>query len=359
MAGEGERAPVAGLPLRTDAFDYELPQELIAQRPASPRDAARLLVLDRASGELTHATVRELPRFLSPGDLIVLNDTRVMPARLVGEKAGTGGAVEVLLLDARGPGLWEALVRPGRRLRPGAEVVFGGGALRARVVEATPAGGRILRFEWEGRSEGRSFEEVLHRLGEVPLPPYIKEKLDDPERYQTVFSREEGSKAAPTAGLHFTPELLARLEERGVEIAYVTLHVGLGTFRPVKAEYVHEHRMHAEYYRLPAATAEAVRRARSRGGRVVAVGTTVVRTLEAQAAGGEVEAGEGWTEIFIYPGYEFKAVDALLTNFHLPRSTLLMLVCAFAGRERVLEAYERAKQLGYRFFSFGDAMLIL
>lgn len=341
--------------MRTDAFDYELPQELIAQRPASPRDAARLLVLDRASGEITDATVRELPRFLSPGDLLVLNDTRVMPARLVGEKAGTGGAVEVLLLDAKEHGVWEALVRPGRRLRPGAEVLFGGGALRARVVEVTPSGGRILRFEWEGPS----FEEVLHRLGEVPLPPYIKEKLDDPERYQTVFSREEGSKAAPTAGLHFTPELLARLEARGVEIAYVTLHVGLGTFRPVKAEYVHEHQMHAEYYRLPEATAQAVRRARSRGGRVVAVGTTVVRTLEAQATGGDVEAGEGWTEIFIYPGYEFKAVDALLTNFHLPRSTLLMLVCAFAGREQVLGAYERAKELGYRFFSFGDAMLIL
>lgn len=314
-----------------------------------------MLVLDRASGALTDATVRELPRFLSPGDLLVLNDTRVMPARLIGEKAGTGGAVEVLLLDAQGPGVWEALVRPGRRLRPGAEVLFGGGLLRARVVDATPSGGRILRFEWEGSS----FEEALHRLGEVPLPPYIKEKLDDPERYQTVFSREEGSKAAPTAGLHFTPELLARLEEQGVEIAYVTLHVGLGTFRPVKSEYVHQHAMHAEYYRLPEATAEAVQRARARGGRVVAVGTTVVRTLEAQAAGGQVKAGHGWTRIFIYPGYEFKAVDALLTNFHLPRSTLLMLVCAFAGRQRVLSAYERAKELGYRFFSFGDAMLIL
>lgn len=355
MAGEGERAPVAGIQLRTDAFDYELPEELIAQRPASPRDAARMLVLDRASGALTDATVRELPRFLSPGDLLVLNDTRVMPARLIGEKAGTGGAVEVLLLDAQGPGVWEALVRPGRRLRLGAEVLFGGGLLRARVVDATPSGGRILRFEWEGSS----FEQALHRLGEVPLPPYIKEKLDDPERYQTVFSREEGSKAAPTAGLHFTPELLARLEEQGVEIAYVTLHVGLGTFRPVKSEYVHQHAMHAEYYRLPEATAEAVQRARARGGRVVAVGTTVVRTLEAQAAGGQVKAGHGWTRIFIYPGYEFKAVDALLTNFHLPRSTLLMLVCAFAGRQRVLSAYERAKELGYRFFSFGDAMLIL
>lgn len=341
--------------MRTDAFDYDLPEALIAQRPAAPRDAARLLVLERGSGALTDSVVRELPRFLAPGDLVVLNDTRVMPARLFGEKARTGGAVEVLLLERKTADTWEALVRPGRRLRPGAEVHFGGGILRAQVTGTTPAGGRTLRFEWEGGS----FEEVLHRLGEVPLPPYIKERLDDPERYQTVFAREEGSKAAPTAGLHFTPGLLARLEEHGVEIAYITLHVGLGTFRPVTAEYVTEHPMHSEYFRLPVATAEAIRRAKGRKGRVVAVGTTVVRTLEARASAGGVEPGEGWTDMFIYPGYEFKVVDAMLTNFHLPRSTLLMLVSAFAGRERVLEAYERAKERGYRFFSFGDAMLIL
>lgn len=341
--------------MKTEDFAYDLPEAFIAQRPVSPRDSARLLVLDRATGGLVDATVQALPEFLAPGDLLLFNDTRVMPARLIGAKVETGGAVEVLLLERRGRDEWEALVRPGRRLRPGAEVEFGGGRLRARVVKATASGGRILRFAWEGGA----FEEVLHRLGEVPLPPYIKEKLDDPERYQTVFAREEGSKAAPTAGLHFTPELLSRLERRGVEIAYVTLHVGLGTFRPVTAERVEEHAMHAEYYRLPEATAEAIRRAKAREKRVVAVGTTVVRTLEAQALRGEVEAGEGWTEIFIYPGFEFKVVDALMTNFHLPRSTLLMLVSAFAGRERILAAYERAKELGYRFFSFGDAMLIL
>jgi len=336
-------------------FDYELPESAIAQAPVEPRDASRLLVLHRGRGTLEHRTFRDLPEYLRPGDVLVINDSRVIPARLFGEKEGTGGSVELLLLERRGLDTWEALVRPGRRVRPGARLVFGGGLLRAEVKDVTPAGGRIVSFFYEG-----VFEDLLRRLGEMPLPPYIKERLDDPERYQTVYAREEGSKAAPTAGLHFTPELLETIRSQGIVIAPLTLHVALGTFRPVSTETVEAHTMHAEFYRLPEATADAVNRARARGGRVVAVGTTAVRTLESAAGeDGRVRAGEGWTDIFIYPGYRFRVVDALVTNFHLPRSTLLMLVCAFAGRERVLSAYKTAVEAGYRFYSFGDAMLIL
>lgn len=336
-------------------FDYTLPESAIAQTPVEPRDAARLLVLDRRTGALEHRIFRDLPEYLVPSDVLVINDSRVMPARLLGEKEGTGGSVELLLLERRSLDTWEALVRPGRRVRPGARLVFGGGLLKARVLDVTPSGGRLVAFEYEG-----VFEDILRRLGQMPLPPYIKEKLSDPERYQTVYAREEGSKAAPTAGLHFTPELLDRIRAMGVEIVPLTLHVGLGTFRPVTTETVEAHRMHAEYFRIPEESARAINRAKERGGRVVAVGTTVVRTLETAAdEGGRVRAGDGWTDIFIYPGYRFKAVDAMVTNFHLPRSTLLMLVCAFAGRERVLAAYRTAIEQGYRFYSFGDAMLIL
>ena len=341
--------------MRVSDFDYALPESAIAQSPVEPRDASRLMVLDRRSGKIQHRIFRDLPEYLSPGDVLVVNDSRVIPARLFGEKEGTGGSVELLLLERRALDTWEALVRPGRRVRPGARLVFGGGLLRAEVTDVTPAGGRMIVFRYEG-----VFEELLRRLGEMPLPPYIKQKLDDPERYQTVYSREEGSKAAPTAGLHFTPGLLETIRRRGVEIVSLTLHVGLGTFRPVTAETVEEHVMHAEYFRIPAQTANAVNRAKEQGGRVVAVGTTAVRTLESAAdETGRVHPGDGWTDLFIYPGYRFKAVDAMVTNFHLPRSTLLMLVCAFAGREETLAAYRTAVEEGYRFYSFGDAMLIL
>lgn len=341
--------------MRVEEFDYDLPPELIAQQPVEPRDASRLLVLHRQDGRLEHRYFYELPHYLDPGDILVLNDTRVIPARLWGQKAKTGGRVEVLLLNRLERDCWEVLVRPGRRVRVGTELVFGQGELKARVIATTPAGGRVLEFTYRG-----NWEEILARWGEVPLPPYIKSGLRDPERYQTVYARHPGSAAAPTAGLHFTPRLLQTLREKGVKITYILLHVGLGTFRPVKEETVEEHRMHAEYYAVPEETAAAINAARSGGGRVVAVGTTVVRALETVATPeGRIRPGEGFTETFIYPGYRFKAIDALITNFHLPRSTLLMLVSAFAGRERILEAYRIAVQERYRFFSFGDAMLIL
>lgn len=341
--------------MRVEEFDYYLPPELIAQQPVEPRDASRLLVLHRRDGSLEHRYFYELPLYLNPGDILVLNDTRVMPARLWGRKAGTGGRIEVLLLNRLDGDRWETLVRPGRRVPVGAELVFGQGELTAKVLATTPTGGRVLEFTYEG-----NWEEILVRLGQVPLPPYIKSKLPDPERYQTVYARHPGSAAAPTAGLHFTPRLLKALQDKRVEIAYILLHVGLGTFRPVKEEIIEKHRMHAEYYAISPETARAINTARSRGGRVVAVGTTVVRALETVATPeGQICPGEGFTDIFIYPGYRFKAVDCLITNFHLPRSTLLMLVSAFAGRERILEAYRIAVQERYRFFSFGDAMLIL
>ncbi|BDG60801.1 tRNA preQ1(34) S-adenosylmethionine ribosyltransferase-isomerase QueA [Caldinitratiruptor microaerophilus] len=336
-------------------FDFELPPERIAQTPIEPRDASRLMVLHRDSGELEHRIFRDLPRYLRAGDALVLNDTRVIPARLIGEREGTGGRVEVLLLHPTGPDTWETLVRPGRKARPGQRLLFGGGRLRAEVQGLTPAGGRAVRFTYEGR-----FEDVLEELGRVPLPPYIRTELEDPGRYQTVYARDPGSAAAPTAGLHFTPRLLEEIAGLGVEIVYLTLHVGLGTFRPVQVEDVEEHVMHAEYYRVTEEAAARLNAARARGGRIIPVGTTALRTLETVAdEAGVIRPGSGWTDIFIYPGYRFKATDALVTNFHLPRSTLLMLVSALAGRERILAAYREAVRLGYRFFSFGDAMLIL
>jgi len=340
--------------LRVSGFDYELPEELIAQTPVEPRDAARLLVVHRDTGRMEHRVFRDLPQYLRAGDVLVLNDTRVMPARLFGVKASTGGRVEVMLLQRRGPDTWEALVRPGRRLPVGTQIVFGEGQLSAHVIDRTEAGGRVLRFV-----PADDLDERLRELGQVPLPPYIRAPLADPERYQTVYARDAGSAAAPTAGLHFTTELLERLERMGVEVVHLTLHVGLGTFRPVQVERVEEHRMHAEYFSVPEATAEAVNAAKREGRRVVAVGTTVARTLEASAADGQVRGGDGWTDLFIYPGYRWKIVDALITNFHLPRSTLLMLVSAFLGRERTLAAYQEAVRQRYRFYSLGDAMLIL
>lgn len=337
--------------LRTEDFDYELPEELIAQRPVTPRDASRLLVADKRTGRLQHKTFRDLPELLAPGDVLVRNDTRVIPARLLGVKAPTGGRVELLLVRRLSRDTWEALVRPGRRVAPGAVLSFGGGLLTAQVLERTEGGGRIVRFLSVG-----PLDEALQQAGQVPLPPYIHEDLEDPERYQTVYAREAGSSAAPTAGLHFTQRVLDELKRRGVHIADVTLHVGPGTFRPVKAEYVDEHDMHAEYYHIPEAAAVAVQEAKREGRRVIAVGTTTARALESWAATGETA---GWTDLFIYPGYRWRVVDGLLTNFHLPRSSLLMLVSALLGRERTLAAYREAVKERYRFFSFGDAMLIL
>ncbi|CEP66162.1 S-adenosylmethionine:tRNA ribosyltransferase-isomerase, QueA [Moorella glycerini] len=342
--------------MRLEEFDYDLPPELIAQTPAEPRDASRLLVLHRDRDYLEHRHFYDLPAYLHPGDVLVLNETRVIPARLWGRRAGTGARIEVLLLTQRDRDTWEALVRPGRRVPVGTEIIFGQGELRARAMATTGTGGRVLQFSYR---EG-PLEALLDRLGEMPLPPYIKEKPEDPGRYQTVYARVEGSAAAPTAGLHFTPRLLEQLREQGVKIVNLLLHVGLGTFRPVKVENIEEHQMHAEYYEVTPEAAAAINVARARGGRVVAVGTTVVRTLETVATDdGLIQPGSGWTDIFIYPGYRFKAIDCLITNFHLPKSTLIMLVSAFAGREKILAAYRTAVAEGYRFFSFGDAMLIL
>ncbi len=337
---------------RTDFF-YELPEELIAQTPLPQRDASRLLLLDKTSGRVGHRHFRDLLELLVPGDCMVFNDSRVLPARLIGTRE-SGGAVEVVLLRDLGAGRWECLTRPGRKTRPGTKLRFGDGELTAEVAEVTDGGNRLIDFRYEG-----IFLEVLDRLGKMPLPPYIKEELQDRERYQTVYSRELGSAAAPTAGLHFTKELLTEIREKGVLTEYVTLHVGLGTFRPVKAENVEDHEMHAEYCVIPEETARAVTETKRRGGRVIAVGTTSCRTLESFASeDGSLRAASGWTDIFIYPGYRFKCVDALVTNFHLPESTLIMLVSALAGRENVLRAYREAVGERYRFFSFGDAMFI-
>ncbi len=339
--------------MKTSDFNYELPEELIAQTPLERRDASRLMTLDRETGETGHFHFYDLPQFLRPGDCLVLNDSRVLPARLIGRRP-TGGICEVLLLTDRGGDAWECLVRPGRKLKPGAEVSFGDGQLAARVEAELEDGKRLVRFIYKG-----IFLEVLERLGRMPLPPYIKAELRDNERYQTVYSKVMGSAAAPTAGLHFTPELLERIRGMGVKVCYVTLHVGLGTFRPVKAEDIQDHEMHSEFCMIPAETAETVNETRRSGGRCVCVGTTSCRTLESFAAeDGTLSERSGWTDIFIYPGYRFKAVDALVTNFHLPQSTLIMLVSALAGREHVLAAYEDAVRERYRFFSFGDAMFI-
>ncbi len=340
--------------IKTSDFNFDLPPELIAQTPIERRDGSRLLTLNKQTGEISHAHFFDLPSFLRPGDCLVLNDSRVLPARLIGRRLPTGGVVEVVLLIDRGEKVWECLARPGRKLKPGARLSFGDGALTAEVLQTVEGGNRLIRFEYEG-----IFLELLERLGRMPLPPYIKVELQDQERYQTVYSREVGSAAAPTAGLHFTRELLAKIEAMRVSVCYVTLHVGLGTFRPVKVEDITRHEMHSEFCVIPADTAETVNRTRKAGGRVVCVGTTSCRTLESWAAGdGTLKASAGWTDIFIYPGYRFKALDCLVTNFHLPESTLIMLVSALAGREHVLAAYQEAIRERYRFFSFGDAMFI-
>ena len=341
--------------MKTSDFDYFLPEELIAQTPIEPRDHSRLLVYDRADHSVQHLHFYDLPRFLIPGDVMVVNDTRVIPARLLGEKEETHVPVEILLLKRLEKDLWEALVRPGRRLAPGTWCSFGDGLLRAEIVDRAPEGARLVRFHYQG-----VFEEILDRLGQMPLPPYIHERLQDRERYQTVYAREEGSAAAPTAGLHFTPELLEHIREKGVEIVPVLLHVGLGTFRPVKEEDVSQHQMHVEHYEVTPEAAEKINRARAEGHRCVCIGTTSVRTLEtASTEDGLVHARNGDTGIFIMPGYHFKATDALVTNFHLPQSTLLMLISALMGREEALRVYRIAVEEKYRFFSFGDAMLIL
>ena len=340
--------------IKTADFDFYLPEELIAQTPLERRDASRLLVLDKETGATRHMHFFDLPTLLRPGDCLVLNDSRVLPARLLGHREPTGGAVEVLLLIDRGDKVWECLVRPGRKLKPGTRLSFGDGSLKAEVVEVCEGGNRLVRFEYEG-----IFLETLERLGKMPLPPYIKAELNDPERYQTVYSRAVGSAAAPTAGLHFTRALLEQVQEMGVKVCYVTLHVGLGTFRPVKEEEITDHEMHSEYCMISAETAETINRTKREGGRVICVGTTSCRTIESWAAeDGTLKECAGWTNIFIYPGYRFKALDCLITNFHLPESTLIMLVSALAGREHVLAAYKEAVEQRYRFFSFGDAMFI-
>lgn len=339
--------------MKKSDFYFDLPEELIAQTPIEQRDHSRLLVMDKASGELEHKHFYDLPKYLNAGDCLVLNDSRVLPARLIGARA-TGGSVELVLLRDLGEGRWECLSRPGRKTRPGTELFFGGDKLRATVESVIEGGNRIVQFHYDG-----IFLEILESLGKMPLPPYIKEELNDPERYQTVYSKELGSAAAPTAGLHFTKELLKQLEDMGVTVKYVTLHVGLGTFRPVKEDEIEDHEMHSEFCIIPQDTADAVNRTHANGGRVIAVGTTSCRTLESFTdEGGLLQPKSGWTDIFIYPGYKFKCIDALITNFHLPESTLIMLVSALAGRENILNAYKTAVNERYRFFSFGDAMLI-
>lgn len=340
--------------LKTSDFYFDLPEELIAQDPLEDRSSSRLLVLDRHTGKTKHEIFKNILNYLEPGDCLVLNNTRVLPARLLGVKEDTGAAVEVLLLKRRQEDIWETLVRPGKKLKPGAKVSFGGGLLKAEVLEIAEEGNRLVRFIYTG-----IFEEALDKLGEMPLPPYITHKLQDKNRYQTVYAKYDGSAAAPTAGLHFTEELLHKIEEKGVKLAYVTLHVGLGTFRPVKAENIREHHMHSEYYRITEEAAETVNEAKRSGHRIICVGTTSCRTLESAAdEKGFLKACSGNTEIFIYPGYRFRALDCLITNFHLPESTLIMLVSALAGRENVLRAYEEAVKERYRFFSFGDCMFI-
>ena len=347
-------SPAVPVGHRTADYYFDLPRELIAQDPLEDRSSSRLLVMDRNTGEVTHGTFRDILRYLHPGDALILNDTKVIPARLLGEREGTGASIEILLLKRMEKDVWECLVRPGKKLRPGARAVFGDGSLKAEILEVVEGGNRLVRFEFEG-----IFEEVLDRLGDMPLPPYITHKLKDRGRYQTVYARYEGSAAAPTAGLHFTPELLDEVRALGVQTGFVTLHVGLGTFRPVKVDDVEQHTMHTEWYNVPEETADLINRTHQAGGRVICVGTTSCRTVESAAdENGIVHAGSDDTSIFIYPGYHFKTMDGLITNFHLPESTLIMLVSAFAGREHVLKAYEEAVRERYRFFSFGDAMFI-
>ncbi len=335
-------------------FYYDLPEELIAQDPLADRSSSRLLTLDKNSGAFSHHVFRDIVDYLNPGDCLVLNNTKVIPARLMGEKVGTGAGIEVLLLKRKEGDVWETLVKPGKKARPGAKVSFGNGLLVGEVVDVVEEGNRLIKFEYEG-----IFEEILDQLGQMPLPPYITHRLEDKNRYQTVYAKNDGSAAAPTAGLHFTPELLEKIQAKGVKVAQVTLHVGLGTFRPVKVENILEHHMHSEFYMVEEDQAAIINETKKNGGRVICVGTTSCRTLEsATGDDGVLRAGSGWTEIFIYPGYQFKILDALITNFHLPESTLLMLVSALAGRDHVMAAYEEAVKERYRFFSFGDAMFI-
>ncbi|MHB1653383.1 MAG: tRNA preQ1(34) S-adenosylmethionine ribosyltransferase-isomerase QueA [Desulfitobacteriaceae bacterium] len=341
--------------MKVSDYDFYLPEKLIAQHPLEPRDASRLMVVHKKSQVIEHKRFQNLPELLKAGDVMVLNNTRVIPARLIGEKAETKARIEVLLLKRLDRDVWEVLLKPAKRVRVGQEVIFGRETLTGELLEILDNGNRRMRFNYAG-----IFEEVLDRLGEMPLPPYITAELQDSERYQTVYAKERGSAAAPTAGLHFTPELLDKLRGQGVEVLEILLHVGLGTFRPVQVEDIREHVMHAEYYRVSPETAEKINQAKTEKRRIIAVGTTATRTLESiSKEDGTVQAGEGWTDIFIYPGYRFKVIDALITNFHFPKSTLLMLVSALAGRELVLQAYQTAVQEKYRFYSFGDAMLIL
>ncbi len=341
--------------MKRQDFYYDLPQELIAQDPLEDRSSSRLLVLDKKTGETQHHTFREIVNYLNPGDCLVINDTKVIPARLIGAKEETGAKIEVLLLKRKQNDVWETLVKPGRKAKPGTRISFGDGLLKGEVIDVVDEGNRLIRFEYDG-----IFEEILDRLGQMPLPPYITHQLKDKDRYNTVYAAHEGSAAAPTAGLHFTPELLEEIGRKGVDIARVTLHVGLGTFRPVKVDDVENHHMHSEFYMIDEEAAEKINGAKARGGRVICVGTTSCRTIESAAdENGRLKACSGWTEIFIYPGYTFKVLDGLITNFHLPESTLIMLVSALAGREHVLAAYEEAVRERYRFFSFGDAMLII
>lgn len=340
--------------MRRQDFSFDLPQELIAQDPLKDRASSRLLVLDKETGETSHHVFREIKDYLHPGDCLVINDTKVIPARLIGSKIGTDAKIEILLLKRKEDNVWETLVKPGKKAKPGARISFGEGLLIGEVIDVVEEGNRLVRFTYDG-----IFEEILDQLGQMPLPPYITHQLEDKNRYQTVYAKHSGSAAAPTAGLHFTPELLQEIEGEGVDIASVTLHVGLGTFRPVKVDNILEHHMHSEFYQIEESEAEKINRAKEKGGRVICVGTTSCRTIESAAdENGHLRAGSGWTDIFIYPGYKFKLLDCLITNFHLPESTLLMLVSALAGREHVLAAYEEAVKERYRFFSFGDAMFI-
>lgn len=341
--------------MKLDMFDFHLPEELIAQVPLEDREASRLMVLDKKTGKLQHDVFSHITEYIKPGDCLVLNDTKVLPARLYGSKEGTGAKIEVLLLKQEHDDVWETLVKPAKRIKEGSTIVFGDGKLSAVCTGVLEHGGRILEFKYEG-----IFYEILEKLGEMPLPPYIKEQLDDQDRYQTVYARERGSAAAPTAGLHFTEDLLEKLKGMGVHIAFITLHVGLGTFRPVSVDDIDSHEMHSEFYQMTEGTARLLNDVKEKGGKIITVGTTSTRTLETIASrnDGVFKEENGWTSIFIYPGYEFKGIDAMITNFHLPKSTLIMLISALAGREHVLHAYEAAVEEKYRFFSFGDAMLI-
>lgn len=355
MSGSSAVGRNKGEKMKTSDFYYDLPEELIAQDPLADRSASRLLHLDRETGEIQHTDFKHITRYLNPGDCLVINDTKVIPARLYGSKVGTDAGIEILLLKRKGDNVWETLVKPGKKAKPGTVISFGDGLLTGEVIDVVEEGNRLIRFHYEG-----IFEEILDKLGEMPLPPYITHKLEDKNRYQTVYAKNEGSAAAPTAGLHFTEELLEEIRQMGVNIAHVTLHVGLGTFRPVKVDDVEKHHMHSEFYVVEEDQAKLINDTKKNGGRIISVGTTSCRTLESAAdEDGNLQAKSGWTEIFIYPGYQFKIIDGLITNFHLPESTLLMLVSALAGKENIMKAYEEAVRERYRFFSFGDAMMIV